>query len=138
MKVLLDTCAWLRWLHDPHLRDQNALTFDAHDAIDAAMKVGRIFISDASVWEIAIKSAKGKLDLGMPVKDWVRATKSHAGIRFAHLRRRDLIASTALLTDWDHKDPFDRVIVALGRRLDVSLVTSDREIRRSGLINCIW
>ena len=37
-----------------------------------------------------------------------------------------------------HRDPADRILIALARRLDVPLVTSDRAIRRYRHVRAVW
>jgi len=49
----------------------------------------------------------------------------------------DAIASTQLPGDF-HRDPADRIIVALARRYGVPLVTSDRLIRDYPHVTTVW
>jgi len=130
MTVLLDTCAWLFWQQEP-----GRLTFDADDAIREALTSGKIYVSAASVWEIAVKSAKGRLELGAPVEDWI--TTAGAQVDILDLDPGVLMASCSLPA-WDHQDPFDRIIVAEARRLEVPLVTSDHVIRAWSEVRTIW
>ena len=64
MKLLLDTCAFL-WLAAQPRRLSPAATA----AIDNPNNL--LFLSDTSVWEIALKFAAGKLPLPKAPKIWV-------------------------------------------------------------------
>ena len=60
--VLLDTCAWL-WLAYGHDYFANA---PCRPEVEAAGRDGRLFLAPISMWEIAMKAAKGKLALSSP------------------------------------------------------------------------
>jgi PIN domain nuclease of toxin-antitoxin system len=116
--VVLDTSALLFWTLDPV-----QLSAQANLAIE---KANHLVISSISVWEIALKVKRGKLDLPLPVDDYVE--------RLSQLERLEILSVDVqmwldnLRLDWDHRDPTDRTIVAIARRLDCPLVTSDRLI----------
>jgi PIN domain nuclease of toxin-antitoxin system len=116
--VVLDTSALLFWTLDPV-----QLSAQANLAIE---KANHLVVSSISVWEIALKVKRGKLDLPLPVDDYVE--------RLSQLERLEILSVDVqmwldnLRLDWDHRDPADRTIVAIARRLDCPLVTSDRVI----------
>ena len=64
-----------------------------------------------------------------------KISKSHETITI--LRYGKPIASTQLPGNF-HKDPADRIIVALARRQGASLVTSDRKILDYAHVATIW
>ena len=117
MKLLLDTHAFLWW-------DSN----DAHlpDALRAAIASPRnqVFVSAATVWEIAIKRASGKLIFGKPVG---QAIEEHDFL---------LLPITVEQAEWEgalpqvHRDPFDRLLVAQAQLEGLVLVTVDEQILR--------
>ena len=112
--LLLDTHVVL-WLLD----DSRRLGADARSWIDAA---GRVHMSAASAWEIAIKRSLGKLVVPEDFEDAVVAsgladlpvTRSHA-----------LAAAQAALP---HKDPFDALLVAQARAEGLTFLTADAKI----------
>ena len=130
--IVLDTQAWLWWVHDPA-----RLTPRAVRAIETAEKAGGIRVSVISVWEIAVKSELGKLELAMDVAAWFALAGSYPGLVVEPLAAQDAIAS-ARLPGVFHKDPADRIIVAMTRRYGVALVTSDAAIRAYPHVTTIW
>ena len=83
-----------------------------------------IFISAASIWEAEIKKASGRL----PWPDDALARLDADGIGIVEMLTVDAVAAARLPAH--HGDPFDRMIVAQARRLDLTLVTRDRNIRK--------
>ena len=121
MTVVLDTHAWIWWVTDPkrHLRSPT------RRAIERALGENAVVISVISCWEIALKHSIGKLRLPMPPKDWIdQALIDWPGTRVEPLSVDDALASTTLPGEL-HRDPADRFIVALTRRLGAKLATID-------------
>ena len=92
----------------------------------------RVFISAASFWEIAIKRRTGKLVLdGSP-----RAAAAAAG--FVELPIEAADAETTGELNWEHRDPFDRMLVAHCLNRAMTLVTADAALRARPDIAVIW
>jgi PIN domain nuclease of toxin-antitoxin system len=117
LRILLDTHVLLWWLaRDP------ALGSRAGSAL--ADEQAELFVSAATVWEIAIKRAAGKLetpdDLGVILRSSamreLAVTWSHAALAGALPRL--------------HDDPFDRMLVAQAQAEELTLVTADRMVLR--------
>jgi len=121
--IILDTQAWIWWTHDLSRLSQQVIT-----AIESAEKSDGIRISVISVWEIALKSNLGKLKLPLQINEWVHHASSYPNLTIELLSIQDAIASTQLPGEF-HKDPADRIIVALARRHKATLITSDKLIR---------
>jgi PIN domain nuclease of toxin-antitoxin system len=130
--IIIDTHVWLWLLHDP-----SQLSNAARAQIEIEEAQNGILVSAISVWEIAVKSSLGKLALPLPIEDWYALAKSHSGIVIEALNPEDAIASTQLPGDF-HKDPADRIIVAMARRYDVPLITCDNNILRYPHVKAIW
>lgn len=130
--TVLDTQAWLWWLHDP-----DRLSTKAMKRIKSAEKEGLIRVSVISVWEIATKFALGKLSLPIGIDEWLKLASSYPGISIEPLLAKDAVGSTTLPGTF-HKDPADRIIVALSRRLNADLITSDRLIQFYPYVKSIW
>jgi PIN domain nuclease of toxin-antitoxin system len=130
--IIIDTHVWLWLLHDP-----GQLSNAARAQIEIEEAQNGILVSAISVWEIAVKSSLGKLALPLPIDDWYALAKSHSGIVIEALKPEDAIASTQLPGDF-HKDPADRIIVAMSRRYDVPLITCDNNILRYSHVKTIW
>jgi PIN domain nuclease of toxin-antitoxin system len=130
--MVLDTNAWLWWLHDP-----SNLSKKAKPAVERETSRGQCRVCVISVWEVALKVQLGKLHLPLDVDRWFELARSYPGITIDSLDARDAIASTRLPGDF-HRDPADRFIVAFARRLGASLVTSDGRIRAYPHVQTIW
>lgn len=120
--IVLDTHVWLWWLHDPA-----RLSPAADKLIKQEQESGALLISAISVWEVAVKVQSGKLAIPMDINRWFELARSYPSTVIEPLSPIDAIASTQLPGDF-HKDPADRIIISLARRLAVPLVTCDRKI----------
>jgi PIN domain nuclease of toxin-antitoxin system len=80
-----------------------------------------VFISRASLWEIAVKVSIGKLRLD--IEKFAGNIEKH-GFEWLDIRNTHLIAVAALPLLDDHKDPFDRLLVAQSRSGPLLLLTS--------------
>lgn len=130
--IVLDTNAWIRWVADPSL-----LSVRARRAIAAEESRDGLIVSAISVWEVAVKVSLGKLALDREIRAWVRLASSYPGVVIEPLGAEDALEST-LLPGTYHKDPADRLILALARRIDAPVVTSDRAMRTYRHVKTIW
>lgn len=126
--LLLDTCAFL-WL----VSSPDNMTREARKQIKASDK---LFISLASIWEIAVKVQVNKLQLDLPVEDWVRRSLLYPNLELLPLSPALVVFSTQLPGNF-HKDPFDRAIVATAIRENLTLVTRDERILNYGNVKSI-
>jgi len=130
--LVLDTHVWLWWLHRPE-----EIPSATRAQIARAERRGEIRVSAISVWEVATKTALGKLDVGLPLREWFALAQQYPGIRIEPLGADDALTSAFLPGEF-HKDPADRIIVALTRRLQAQLVTADRLIRAYPHVTTLW
>jgi PIN domain nuclease of toxin-antitoxin system len=130
--IVLDTAVWIWWASDP-----SRLTPRARRACAREEPQGGLVVSAISVWELAVKVALGKLELDRDVRTWVALASSYPGLTVQPLDPRDALEST-LLPGTLHRDPADRILVALSRRLGVPLVTRDRVLRAYRHVTTIW
>ncbi len=112
MILLLDAHALLWWLADDAALGDAARRAIADPATD-------VLVSAASVWEIEIKRALGKL---IAPPDLVDAIDT-AGFDALAITAADAERAGRLLAH--HRDPFDRMLVAQAARLDAVIVTRD-------------
>jgi PIN domain nuclease of toxin-antitoxin system len=91
-----------------------------------------VFVSAASVWEIAVKKRAGKLDF----QDSAAAAIDANG--FHELPILPVDAEQAGALEWSHHDPFDRMLVVQARRLSLTLVTADRAVLAYGGSAQLW
>ena len=113
MRLLLDTHALLWALSAP-----SKLPVKTADALRAPGN--DVFVSAASVWEIAIKTALGKLsaDVDEIVRTSVDIGFEELAVTFVHARRVHSLPPR-------HRDPFDRMLVAQALEEGLTVVTHD-------------
>jgi PIN domain nuclease of toxin-antitoxin system len=120
--ILLDTHIWLWWLHTPEQLSDRARTL-----LTIGENQNALIVSTISVWEIAVKHYAGKLPLPLAINEWFSIAKTRPGITIEPLEPLDAIASTQLPGNF-HKDPADRIIVAIAYRRNIELITCDQKI----------
>lgn len=123
---LLDTCAFL-WFLD----DNPRLSAKARDVIG---KNKNLYLSIASLWEIAIKKAIKKLDIEESITE-LENTCYHYGIIILPIRTRYLERIQQL--PMIHSDPFDRLIMSTALEENLQLITHDEKIRKYN-IELFW
>lgn len=128
MRVLLDTQCWLWWFVDP-----GRLNRRARELIGDASN--EILFSAASAWEIAIKSALGKLTLPESPAAWVSTRVASQGMIPLSIRLDHALAVSELPPL--HRDPFDRLLVAQCRIEEVPILTADSRLGAYG-VEWIW
>ncbi len=117
MNLLLDTHV-LIW----SLENNAALSGNARDAIIDGNNMA--FVSAASVWEISIKKAMGKLIAPDNLQEEIELH------RFTSLSITIEHANLAGELPAIHKDPFDRMLIAQAMIEKLTLVTGDKFIAR--------
>lgn len=88
-----------------------------------------VFLSAVSLWEIALKASKGKLDLRGVGLDELIGLASEMGIATLSLSPEEAI-SQAHLADTTHYDPFDRMLIWQAILRGLTLVSGDTEFVR--------
>lgn len=113
MRVLLDTHVLL-WavLNDPRLTKAQA----------QAISQGEVYLSSATIWEIGIKRAIGKLD----VPEDLFEVAVDAGCRPLPISWTHVEAAAAL--PQHHSDPFDRMLIAQALCEGLTLASSDSKL----------
>ena len=112
MRLLLDTHVALWFLDDPRLVAEGA-----RDAIEEQGNV--TYLSAASVWEVALKQAAGRLSLPEPLEVGAQRVGFHElGVTWAHARAAAELPPV-------HTDPFDRMLVAQAAEENLVLLTRD-------------
>jgi PIN domain nuclease of toxin-antitoxin system len=122
--LLLDTHAWLWWL-----KGSSALGPQARARI--ASGDADVWISAASAWEIAIKVALGRLDLGEPPDVCLPREAARSGFRSLAITVEHA-ARVGRLPE-HHRDPFDRLLIAQAQADGLTIVTSDPMIPKYGV-----
>jgi PIN domain nuclease of toxin-antitoxin system len=120
VRVLLDTHLLLWALASP-----SKLSAAARKTIDTA----DVFVSAASIWEISIKSALGKLEAD-PQEVLSAVTPAGFGLLSITGEHAAKVRELAAV----HKDPFDRMLIAQASVEPMILLTNDDALRAYGTI----
>ncbi len=115
MRLLLDTHIFL-WLATDERKASKKLRAQVESASE-------VYVSAASVWEVAIKSALGKLD-GDP-ETFYRAIDAFA---FRELAITGMHTLAVARLPPIHKDPFDRLLIAQAMTEPLLLLTADETL----------
>lgn len=118
-KYLLDTHTWL-WA----IEDSDELSRTARRILEDSNN--EFYLSVASVWEIAIKTAKGtvELDIDEHLDVFITRTNLGAGIRTLPISVTEVCAVQTLPSH--HLDPFDRLLIAQAVANDLVILSRDR------------
>jgi PIN domain nuclease of toxin-antitoxin system len=129
--ILLDTHVVL-WL----TTDPAKLSGKARSAIEDARKNGDgLAISDITLLELATLASKGRIHLSISLESFLREVEARFVV--VPISGRACARAMGLPTAYP-KDPADRIIGATALVEGLSLITADREILRSKVVNTIW
>ena len=118
MNLLLDTHTFL-WF----IAGSSNLSKKARTLIEDADN--QIFLSSASLWEIAIKISLGKLKLVDSFETFIPQQLEVNGIEMLNIA----ISHTAVVAQlpFHHRDPFDRLLIAQAVAEEMPIVSGDEE-----------
>lgn len=128
MRVLLDTHT-LIWAQD------EASKLGAAAARAVRDPANQLIVSAATVWEIAIKMALGKLKLSLPYRAWV--LKAISDLQLTELPITLDYAERQAGLPFHHRDPFDRLLAAQALVENCPLVSGDAIFDAYG-VRRIW
>lgn len=122
MTTVLDTCALLWWSLKPE-----ELSTPAKKAIAKMEQSQDGMTSAMAIWEIAIKAKKQQLDSGIPLNKYIDRLEQSDVVTILDIEVDLLVESVEI--DWFHRDPVDRIMVALATQYDAPLITKDKKIK---------
>lgn len=120
MKLLLDTHAFIWWDQAPDRLSGRALRAISRSSSE-------VFLSVVSLWEMAVKSAAGKLELNASVRASVEAQQERNALRLLPVEAAHVWALDDL--PGMRGDPFDRMLAAQAVHEGMVLVTRDARLR---------
>ena len=124
MKLLLDTNVFVRWMAETRLpRGVERLLARAGT---------ETFVSIVTAWEIAMKPK-----LGLNAADFEAGIGS-MGSTVLPVWFRHLDELSGLATYDEHRDPFDRILIAQALAEDLSIVSSDTRFGKYKRLRVIW
>jgi len=119
MSLLVDTHVLVWWIEG-----SKRLGLEAKESIQHPR--GTLLLSAASVWEIAIKSAVGRLKLSRKPEEFVPTLLSR-GFRELPITVEHALAAGKLRLH--HADPFDRMLIAQAQCEGLTIMTVDTAFR---------
>jgi PIN domain nuclease of toxin-antitoxin system len=120
--IVLDTHIWIWWV------DGDERLSDKHTELIESDENAVIGVSAISCWETAKLVELGRLELTIPIDQWVEGALAYPGVVLLPLSPRIAVDSTQLPGIF-HRDPADQIIVATARLHDCQLLTADDRIR---------
>lgn len=127
MGYILDTNALIFYLYNPEQLSKAAVDIVHNED-------NKIYVSIVSLWEIAIKTSIGKLEIANSMEEI-------AGICLKY--KIEMLAINPGHLDWIanlpqiHGDPFDRLIISQALAENLTIVTKDSIIPKYD-VNTIW
>ena len=115
MNILLDTHILLWYLTDsPRLsKEYNVIIENPKN---------QLFFSIAGLWEMAIKSSIGKLELLHPIDKLVPSEMAILNLKMSHIKNVQTLPL-------HHKDPFDRMIISQAMMENLFVMTDDANFK---------
>jgi PIN domain nuclease of toxin-antitoxin system len=121
VNLLLDSHAFLWWLaEDPKL------SAGARQVVADPASI--VYVSAATIWELSVKAALGKLDLDGA--DLVAEIEENDFVELPITARHSLAAA---YLPRHHEDPFDRMLIAQAQIEGLTMVTKDPAFRAYGV-----
>ncbi len=119
--IILDTHIWIWWVNE-----SEQLPSELEALIDQHVPTG-LGVSVISCWEVAKLVERGRIELTMPVKQWLIEALSFPGVRLLELTP-DIAVDSTQLPGVFHRDPADQIIVATARYYNAPLLTLDAKL----------
>lgn len=94
-----------------------------------------LYVPAAVIWECALLARAGRVNLRRSVRGFFDDLFSNPAYQPYDLTAEQVFAGEELRVN---RDPFDALICAAARDLDLPLVTRDGEIRSSGAVRVVW
>lgn len=117
MRLLLDTHIFLWWVREDKRLSKNS--------VDKIKEAEEVYMSSASIWEIAIKMRLGKIsgDMNALIQE---IHNSH----FLELPVTSQHAAATLELPEIHRDPFDRLLIAQAMSEPLVFLTADPKLKK--------
>jgi len=123
VKLLLDTPIWIWALLEPE-----RLSPEVRRALQS--ENSEIWLSPISVWEALILAEKGRISVKGDLHAWITQMLEATPRREAPVTHEIAVMSRSL--SLEHEDPADRFLAATAHVLELTLVTADERLIRSG------
>jgi PIN domain nuclease of toxin-antitoxin system len=101
----------------------------------AEERLGIVYVPVAVMWETSLLARVGRVELGRSIEEFFGDLFSNPAYQ-----PFDLTAAQIYIADRErpNQDPFDALVCAAARSLDLPLVTRDGDIAESKLVKVLW
>ena len=120
-KLILDTHILIWYVEGINLSESQVTL------IDQMRGKASLYISAISIWEIALLVSRERIALSIDLDQWIQRTTSITGLTFLDLSI-SILTQSCTLSNYEHKDPADRMIIASARSINAHLMTYDQKI----------
>jgi len=127
MKYLLDTHT-LIWLLEASSKVSNNIKEELR------FPGNSVYLSSISLWEIAIKSSLGKLDMRASFDKLLTSLYS-TNINILQVENEYL--RNVMTLPWIHKDQFDRLLISTALVEGLTIITTDENIQKYN-VSWVW
>ena len=101
----------------------------SEEAINILKTADKLYLSVVSLWEIAIKIKLGKLAIKNSITE-IEKRCFDSGIEIIPIKATHMEKTVSMPLLTDHRDPFDRLILATAITEEMILLSTDEKIRR--------
>lgn len=130
--IVLDTCAII-W----DALDRKQLTKKALNAINRADEVNALVISDISIWEIAMLVKKGRITMDATASTFINLYLQTRNISVLPISP-EIAELSVYFGPQINSDPADRIIAATSIIQNAQLVTADKNLIASEIVDTLW
>ncbi len=135
MKYILDTHAFIYAIEKDEENNVNNLSKTADEIIHN--RENELFMSYASLYEMAVKYNKGNLVFDDPFNQVIVDERRFLGIRLLDITIDHIKMLSTLIKVPGHKDPFDRMIIAQSLSTGIPIISKDGDFK-SYPVNIVW
>lgn len=128
MKLLLDTHIWLWSLGEPQ-------RLSSRVAKELDNRQNELWLSPISIWEALLLSRKKRVQIATDFTTWLATSLSELPVVEAPLTFE--VARMLPTLGMPHDDPADLFLAATAKAFEITLVTADRNLLRTGGISVL-
>jgi PIN domain nuclease of toxin-antitoxin system len=132
VRYLLDTHSWIWGQATPERLGANTRAI-----LEGTGDYEELLLSAMSIVELGILVAKNRVEVQLPLPEWVAKACSMTRFRLVHLSGEIGVEAATLPGDF-HFDPADRVIAATARIEGATILTADRALHAYPHVRCLW
>ena len=113
------------------------LSNKAKETIKLANQTDGIIFCDISLWEISMLMRKNRIEIDIPYLEFINLVKATNYYIFQSITPEIAELATRLPSEIN-QDPADRIICATSIITNTSLITADKNLRKSENLNTLW